>query len=229
MNEYSFNIVRGGLYMNLSKQLSITAKNNPTKTAYIFQDEKTSYLQLEGAVTKLASQLEALGYKKGDHIALVVGNSPYYVIGLYAALKLGVVVIPINPMYTAHEMKYILLNGDVKAVITMDIFMDKFVDLDEQLPSVEHYISCETGAGLYVDRHLLTTKLQSFTYIVREGDLEIDPPSLEQEDTAIILYTSGTTDKPKGAMLTHKNLYSNAKDTADYLHINGDDRFIAAL
>src|SRR5699024_9121015 len=53
--------------------------------------------------------------------------SPYYVIGLYAALKLGVVVIPINPMYTAHEMKYILLNGDVKAVITMDIFMDKFV------------------------------------------------------------------------------------------------------
>ncbi len=215
--------------MNLSKQLSITAKNNPTKTSYIFQDEKTSYLQLEGAVTKLASQLEALGYKKGDHIALVVGNSPYYVIGLYAALKLGVVVIPINPMYTAHEMKYILLNGDVKAVITMDIFMDKFVDLDEQLPSVEHYISCETGAGLDLDRHPLAAKLKSFTKLVREGDLEIDPPSLEQDDTAIILYTSGTTGKPKGAMLTHKNLYSNAKDTADYLHINGDDRVIAAL
>src|SRR5699024_2615640 len=92
-----------------------------------------------------------------------------------------------------------------------------------------HYISCETGAGLDLDRHPLAAKLKSFTKLGREGDLEIDPPSLEQDDTAIILYTSGTTGKPKGAMLTHKNLYSNAKDTADYLHINRDDRVIAAL
>lgn len=207
----------------------MTAKKNPTKTAYIFQDEETSYLQLEGAVTKFASQLEALGYEKGDHIALIVGNSPYYVVGLYGALKLGAVVIPINPMYTEHEMEYILSNGDVKAIITMDMLMDKFVDLDEQLPSVKHYISCETGAVLDLDRHPLSSKMKSFTTLVQEGSLMFTSPSLHADDTAIILYTSGTTGKPKGAMLTHKNLYSNAKDVADYLQIGNEDRSIAAL
>ncbi|PAV29269.1 long-chain fatty acid--CoA ligase [Virgibacillus profundi] len=215
--------------MNLSDQLSITAKKYPTKTAYIFQGEETSYMELEGAVIKFASRLEQLGYKKGDHIALIVGNSPYYVIGLYGALRMGLVVIPINPLYTAHEMTYILKNGDVKAVITMDILLEKFTAIADKLPKVNHYISCDSGADLKLDQNLLSSKLKSFTQLIQEGSLDYDAPELKDEDLAIILYTSGTTGKPKGAMLTHKNLFSNAKDVADYLTINGEDRVIAAL
>src|SRR5699024_10555223 len=213
--------------MNLSQQLSLTAKNHPTKTAFIFDDKETSYLELEGAVTKFASQLERLGYKKGDHIALVVGNSPYFVIGLYGALRLGAVVIPINPLYTAHEMAYILNNGDVKGVITLDILMEKFIALDSDLPEVTHYITCETGAE--ITKNQLTPKMKSFTKLIERGSMDYQGPNLDEEDTALILYTSGTTGKPKGAILTHKNLYSNAKDVADYLTIGGEDRVIAAL
>ncbi|WP_404451691.1 fatty acid--CoA ligase family protein [Virgibacillus necropolis] len=215
--------------MDLSNQLTHMAQKSPNKPAYVFQEKATTYMELEGAVTKFASRLRELGYKKGDHIALVVGNSPYYVIGLYGALRLGAVVIPINPLYTAHEMTYILKNGDVKAVITMDVLMEKFEAIAEQLPGVEHYISCESGKEVAFDEFSVLPKLKSFSKLVAEGSLDFDAPPLDEQETAIILYTSGTTGQPKGAMLTHKNLYSNAKDVADYLTINGDDRVIAAL
>src|SRR5690625_2323528 len=228
MNDYSF-IEQGGWKMNLSDQLSITARKHPDKTAFVFQDKETSYLEMEGAVRKFASQLKELGYQKGDHIALVVGNSPYYVIGMYGALRMGAIVIPINPLYTAHEMGYMLKNGDVKAVITMDVLLEKFTGIADDLPDIRHYISCETKESFELNEPVITPKMKSFSKMIEDGSPKFDAPKLDESDLAIILYTSGTTGKPKGAMLSHKNLYSNAKDVADYLTINGDDRVIAAL
>ncbi len=223
-------LMQGGLFMNLSEQLSVTAKNYPHKSAYIFQGEKTSYLELEGAVTKFASQLKALGYQRGDHIALVAGNSPHYIISLYGALRIGAVIIPVNPMYTPQELSYILNNGDVKAVITMDVLVKKFEAIKDKLPQINHYIVCETTSEMATtEEQSFPGEMKSFTNMVREGSPILDAPELNEEDVALILYTSGTTGTPKGAMLTHKNLYSNAKDTADYLAINGEDLVIAAL
>ncbi|WP_100011426.1 fatty acid--CoA ligase family protein [Lentibacillus sediminis] len=215
--------------MNLSEQLDQMAKKQPNKPAYIFQDKETTYMELEGAVQKFAASLQKLGIQKGDHIALVTGNSPYYVIGLYGALRIGAVVLPINPLYTSHELSYILDNGDVKAVITMDILLEKFAAIDGELSEIAHYIVCESAPNKQDESGLPENKLRSFTQFVENGSLGIPTPKLEDDDLAVILYTSGTTGKPKGAMLTHKNLYSNAKDVADYLTINGDDRVIATL
>jgi len=215
--------------MNISERLTQTAIENPSKAAYIFQDQETSYQELEGAVTKFASSLKDLGYEKGDHIALVTGNSPYFIIGIYGALRLGLTVIPVNPIYTVDEMSYILKNGDVKGVITMDLFVEKFEHMDESLPQISHYIIAETSQDMSWKQSSLSDKMKSFTILARAGSLELDRPTLDDEDTAVILYTSGTTGAPKGAMLTHKNLYSNAKDVADYLKYSSDDRVIAAL
>ncbi|MFC3040662.1 fatty acid--CoA ligase family protein [Virgibacillus xinjiangensis] len=216
--------------MNITEQLAVTAQSQPEKTAYVFEDKQTSYMELERSVQKFASSLTGMGLKKGDHIALVVGNSPYYVIGLYGALRLGAVVIPINPLYMANEMNYILNDGDVKAVITMDVLLEKFAAIHEQLPGVRNYISCDSGAGSSsLEDHILGPKLHSFTDLVQAGSPGWNPAEWKDDETAIILYTSGTTGKPKGAMLTHRNIYSNAKDVADYLAINGEDRVIAAL
>ncbi|SFG01353.1 long-chain acyl-CoA synthetase [Halobacillus alkaliphilus] len=214
--------------MNLSEQLSVTAQRNPSKDAYIFQGQKVSYQEFDASVTKFASRLTELGYGRHDHIALVSGNSPLFMIGLYGALRAGITVIPINPTYTADEMSYILKNGDVKAVITMDVLLELFEKMDDQL-EVYHYFTADTGSGIDLNNSSLSPKMKSFTNVLSEGKLDYAPPSLDSEDTAVILYTSGTTGKPKGAMLTHKNLYSNAVDVANYLQISSEDRVIATL
>lgn len=219
--------------MNLSSQLHETAQKLGEKPAYYFMDKESTYAELDAAVTKFASGLEKLGIQKGDHVALLLGNSPFFIIGLYGAMRLGATVIPINPIYTPDEIGYIVKNGDVKAIISLDLLVPMAEKMHAALPSVENYIICETPQGKQAGADVSTLsvypKLKSFTSVLASGDAGYRGPELEEEDTAIILYTSGTTGKPKGAMLTHKNLYSNAKDVSDYLKMNESDRVITSL
>ncbi|WP_264736819.1 fatty acid--CoA ligase family protein [Cytobacillus firmus] len=219
--------------MNLTEQLHETAIKMGNKTAYYFMDQSSTYAELDGAVTKFADGLSKLGVKRGDHIALLLGNSPHFVIGLHGALRLGATVIPINPIYTPDEIGYIVNNGDVKAVVALDLLVPLIEKMHQALPKVENFIICETpqGQASKVDLSALSafSKMKSFTQVIASGDLDFKGPELEEDETAVILYTSGTTGKPKGAMLTHKNLYSNAKDVSDYLHMNENDRVITTL
>lgn len=219
--------------MNLSSQLHETAKGSAEEIAYYFMGQSTTYAELDGAITKFASGLSKLGVRQGDHVALLLGNSPHFVISLYGALRLGATIIPVNPIYTADEIGYILNNGDVKVVVGLDLMIPLAEKVHALLPKVEHYIICPSGntAAGQVDDSGLTIypKLKSFAEVTASGDLSFQGPELAGGDTAVILYTSGTTGKPKGAMLTHTNLFSNAKDVGDYLKMNHDDRVITAL
>ncbi|PBB06093.1 long-chain-fatty-acid--CoA ligase [Salimicrobium humidisoli] len=214
--------------MNVSERLSLTAREMPGKDAYIFQGERTDYRTFDATVTKFASALGDAGFEKGDHVALISGNSPVFMIGLYGALRAGLSVIPINPTYTSKEMKYILKNGDVKGVITLDVLVSQLDVVDDEL-DVTHYFVADTGADIDLEAFTISPKMKSFTKTVEQGSTSFTPPSVDDDDLAVILYTSGTTGKPKGAMLTHKNIYSNAKDVATYLAISKEDRVIATL
>jgi long-chain acyl-CoA synthetase len=214
--------------VNLSSRLTEIATKQPTKEAYIFQGTSCTYAELNASISKFASGLSQMGVNKGDHVALLLGNSPYFVIGLYGALRAGATVIPINPIYTADEISYILNNGDVKTVIALDLLIPLLEKMEERLPQVEHMIICETPQGKE-QGIALPEKMKSFATVIADGTVTYQGPDLADDDTAVILYTSGTTGKPKGAMLTHKNLYSNAQDSANYLKISDDDRVIATL
>ncbi|MGM9924025.1 MAG: fatty acid--CoA ligase family protein [Bacillus sp. (in: firmicutes)] len=218
--------------MNLSSQLHQTALVNRDKIAYHFLDQKQTYGELDTAVTKFASGLKKLGIGKGDHVALITGNSPHYLIGFYGVLRAGATVIPINPIYTPDEIGFILLNGDVKAVITLDVLLPLVEGMDSRLPSVEHYIICETGeykGESDLSKLNVYPKLIGFMKLISKGSNDFAFPAIAEDDVAVILYTSGTTGKPKGAMLTHKNLYCNARDSGSYLKISNDDRVITVL
>ncbi|MEQ6377214.1 fatty acid--CoA ligase family protein [Bacillaceae bacterium S4-13-56] len=215
--------------MNLSSKLSQTAEQSGGKVALVFQGKETSYQELDIMISKFASSLKDMGYQQGDHVALVVGNTPHFVIGLYGALRLGLTVIPINPLYTPDELTYILKNGDAKGVITLDVLLPKFEAISQGLPDIMAYIVAETTPDAKWDGMSISPKLKPFSQVVQEGSATNDFPQLKDDDTAVILYTSGTTGKPKGAMLTQQNLYSNAQDVADYLDITNKDRVIATL
>lgn len=219
--------------MNLSAKLHETARIFAEKPAYYFMDQASTFAELDGAITKFASGLEKLGIKQGDHVALLLGNSPHFIISLYGALRLGVTVIPVNPIYTADEIGYILNNGDVKAVVALDLALPLVEKMHAFLPKIEHYVFCETKPGSLgkSDTGNLSVypKMKSFSEVIAIGELTFQGPELSDDETAIILYTSGTTGKPKGAMLTHKNLYSNAKDIGDYLKMNANDKVVTVL
>ncbi|MDG5473424.1 fatty acid--CoA ligase family protein [Jeotgalibacillus sp. ET6] len=219
--------------MNLSDRLRENAMQHGDKAAYYFMEQTASYGELNGAVNKMANSMEAMGVKKGDHIGLLLGNSPHFIVSLYAALRIGATAVPINPIYTPDEISYILRDGDVKVVVALDLLLPLVEKAHAVLPEISHYVICETSSQTQEQIENLgeeiKSKVTSFTHALAPYPPVYEGPELVQDDVAVILYTSGTTGKPKGAMLTHRNVYSNAKDTAEYLSITGEDKVIAAL
>lgn len=212
--------------MNLSDQLKQTAETHPDKHAYIYEDQAVTYEQLDQKVSLFAANLAAENINRGDHVALILGNSPEFIISYYGALRAGAVVIPINPIYTPSEIGYLLHNGDVKAIITLEQALPLVEGMAGQLSDVR--LVAYVGEGTE-EKEFANIKLKPFAGMVKEEGHEVPSFTVEKDDVAVILYTSGTTGNPKGAMLSHKNIVSNASDTADYLEFNSDDVVITAL
>lgn len=219
--------------LNLVEQIRQQAFEQPEKIAYYFMGKGTSYAELEHTVGRFAAALQDMGVKKGDHVALLLGNTPHFIISLYATMRLGATAIPINPIYTPDEISYIIQNGDVKAVIALDMLLPLVEMGMKAFPQVEGYIICETTPDIGEKYAALSDaskqKAKLFTHVLAGTAASIEPAAVHTDDTAVILYTSGTTGHPKGAMLTHGNLYSNARDVGNYLQIAGEDRVITTL
>lgn len=156
--------------MNLTTRLAQIAKQLPDKEAYVFMGERCTYQQLDAAVSRFADGLAQLGIRRGDHIALLLGNLPQFVIGLYGALRLGATVIPINPIYTPEEIGYILLNGDVKAVIGLDLLAPLFAGAKQRLPLLKQAIVCETPQGKEKGISL-SDEMKSFAEVLAAGEV----------------------------------------------------------
>ena len=219
--------------MNLVERVRQTALEQPEKHAYHFLGSDTTYGEFEETVGRFAAGLQQLGVEKGDHVAFLLGNTPHFLISLYATMRIGATAIPVNPMYTQDEIAYIIRNGDVKTVIALDLLLPLVEVGVKVLPQVENYIICETtpdvGEKLNALSDSAKEKTKLFSQILKSTANSVDPVKVEEDDVAIILYTSGTTGYPKGAMLTHRNLYSNARDVGQYLSMTSEDRVIATL
>lgn len=219
--------------MNLVSSVHDTAQTNPEKIAYRFMGQDTTYAEFDRSVSIFASALKGLGVKEGDKVAFLLGNTPHYLISLYATMRIGATAVPINPLYTPDEISFILENSDAKAVIALDQLLPLVEVASQAFPTIENYIICEMSADVGEKLAALSdsvqVKVHPFTKLMKQSTPVVEMPTIDENESAIILYTSGTTGHPKGAMLTHKNIYSNARDVGNYLGFSADDRIVATL
>lgn len=186
-----------------------------------------SYQQLEKYSLHFAAYLQnTLNLKKGDRIAIMMPNVMQYVVVLHAAIRAGLVVVNINPLYTARELKQQLTDSEVKAIVVINM---RAATLAQILPEtlIEHVIITTLGdmldfpRGFLVNfavkyiKHLVPTWhiAQSVTFkdvLAQGANLNFQPPQIGPDDLAFLQYTGGTTGIPKGAMLTHRNIIANA-------------------
>jgi len=196
----------------LHELLSIPANTYPDKAAFNFYGTEMTFWELRHAVLRMANALGNLGVRKGDRVGMNLPNCPQYLIANYAALFLGAIVVNLNPMYTAAELKHATEKAGVTTLFTFDMVLPNIRALCQQveIPRVivtkpTDYI---TGLGCSTKKSLeLDPKWHHFSELL-EGCTQTKRPRVQvnPEDPCMIQFTGGTTGLPKAAVLTHANL-----------------------
>ncbi|MCU7820849.1 long-chain-fatty-acid--CoA ligase [Kitasatospora sp. DSM 101779] len=191
---------------NLVSLLVSSARAHGERTAVRQDGTVLTYARLEDASARLAALLHADGVRPGDRVALVLPNVALFPVAYYAVLRAGAVAVPMNPLLKAREMAFVLRDSGARTVLTAPPFAYEVAEA-----------AGEAGVGsLVVEASAFDTLLGSIPPLHGVAERAAD-------DTAVILYTSGTTGTPKGAELTHRNLLSNAVTCVETLFELGPD------
>jgi len=188
--------------MDLGRMLSATASRLPNKTAVIFHDQPTTYGELNGRANQVANALIGLGIQPGDRVALYMHNLPLFIEAYYGVLKAGATVVPLNVLYKAGEVEYILRDSGARAVITFAPFAPVAVQAAASAPDLRHVIVASPQP---------VPATMAWRDVIAGAPETAPNVSVHPEDIAVICYTSGTTGSPKGAMLSHRNLLANCE------------------
>ncbi|MCM8780717.1 MAG: long-chain fatty acid--CoA ligase [Candidatus Omnitrophica bacterium] len=204
---------------NLGELLNTSARRYPQRIAVVFGQKKIRYKTLDETTSQLATGLLELGIRPKDKVAIFLDNCPEFIFAYYAILKIGAVAVPINYMFKIEEVKYILQDSQAVALITSRVNLDMAEELRLRLDSLKYIITTTKTKESILD----------FNRIKKTNTEILSKIFCAPQDLAVILYSSGTTGFPKGAMLSHYNLISNAIDSADAIKANCHDSFICIL
>ncbi|WP_256842882.1 long-chain-fatty-acid--CoA ligase [Ornithinimicrobium cryptoxanthini] len=196
---------------NLSALLEDSAATYPTRDALVMGDSRLRYAQVNGAANQVANLLAERGVGPGDKVALTCPNLPYFTIVYFGILKTGATVVPLNVLLKAREVAYHLDDSDAVAYFCFEGMPELPMAQEgaaafEQTPGCEHFIVI-TGDPTADSPIEGTTTLGA---AMAGQATTFETHDVADDDTAVILYTSGTTGQPKGAELTHANMISNA-------------------
>ena len=194
-------------YKNICDLFKAKLNKNPEKTFIIFPDKEKeySYKEFHDEFIKTSKLLQYKQLSKGDRINLIIPTSPEFVLMYFAALNLGITIVPINPDLSPDEMMYIIEDCKSKAVFYDSTLIDKVEKIGE------YKFEC----------------VQEF--IKAEKNIELNIVNINPTDEAVIIYTSGTTGNPKGAVLTHLNLLSDAKAISEWFCFTAETRTLCIL
>jgi long-chain acyl-CoA synthetase len=205
---------------NLSTLLEGSALKRPSKTALVFKDLEYTYEALNCRANQLAGGLRGIGLKRGDRVALRIHNIPEFLICHFAALKIASTVVPTNVMLKERELTHIVRDSETAALIVSYPLLQEALSVRD---------SCASLRELIVIGEAETAGTSSLSRLTENQNKDFVTEEVSRKDVAVILYTSGTTGKPKGAMLTHANLLSNAIAMAEACACSAQDVGVSAL
>ena len=202
---------------NLRSLLEERVQQAPSKD-FLFSEtdgRRFTYREFDRLVDRVATMLFAQGIGKGDVVSLLLPNSAEYIVAYFACWKIGAVAGPVNSLLKPHEMVFILGNSEAKALLVSSDSLQSINEIRHELPALSSIITFD-------DAEKATSQLA-------EAQIPLADDDLQSDDEAIIIYTSGTTGKPKGCLLTHGNLISNARQISTWLGFTPDDRLLTIM
>lgn len=219
----------------LHEYVKHNAENMPNQIAYHFYGNELTWLDLNDAIDRLAQFYMTQGIVKGDRIGLYLQNCPQYLIGHYAIQRIGAIVVPLNPMYKEAELIYIINESDLKSIIVGQELHSYIQKIADETPTLK--LTITTNYIDYLPKNPTLSFPEDFKIPKQHHEhthdlLQIlnDTAPLQSypkidiwEDVALLAFTSGTSGRPKGAMLTHgnalfktaANVYTNGMKTTD--------------
>ncbi len=217
LKNWSTNIPKSITYPAIPLQglLEQAAESHLEKTALVYREHEITYAQLNQFSNQFSNALSKLGVRKGDRIALYLPNVPQFVIAYFGSLKAGAVVTAISPLHREREVEYQLCDSGAKTIVTLDTLQPIVAKVSEKT-QIKHVI-------------VIKPEDSGFSELLAGASLKRPNIEVYPDDLAVLQYTGGTTGTAKAAMLTHRNLVSNAKQFAAMIKGTGNDVFLTAL
>lgn len=200
--------------MNIAQMIEKNVRRIPYWPAVLSEIAKYTWEEYNRLVNKMGNALRKQGVSKGDRVAVCLPNSPEYLITYFAIVKLGAIAVPFNVMFKSAEITYIVNNSEAKVLVALvGETINSIMEMKNRIPLIERII--------LVGEHELDNVL-SFPQILEGESDELELVDCAPDDVVTILYTSGTTGQPKGAMLTHNNFYKMAELNSCYVNLITD-------
>ncbi|HSP98012.1 MAG TPA: AMP-binding protein, partial [Candidatus Dormibacteraeota bacterium] len=191
----------------------------PDKLAVVDGARRFTYRELQARAFRLANALRGLGIGQGDRVCILSPNSHFFIESFYGTSLIGAVLVPLNYRLIAADHEYILNHAGVRCVLVDSEYTGVVDGIRPTLGTVEHWICASDEGGApagWVD----------WEAWIAAADAAAPPPppvAIDEDDLVSINYTSGTTARPKGVMLTHRNCYLNAYNLIAHLGVRHDD------
>jgi len=193
--------------LNVATLLHESAGRYPGKAAVAVGDTTMTYAEVHGAAQRFAGALRELGIHRGQHVALLLPNVPHFTIAYYGILAAGAVVVPLNVLLTPDEVAYHLNDSDSVAIVAWEGFFDSAAAGFARAESCHHLVIAKADPTDVSAPEGVSNMMA----LIGGADPYMDFAPTMPDDPAVILYTSGTTGYPKGAELTHFNMFFNAR------------------
>ncbi|MBX9693710.1 MAG: long-chain-fatty-acid--CoA ligase [Cyanobacteria bacterium] len=230
-----FELSRGSSSMSgVAEILRERVRKSPESPAIFFGKREISVSQLWSRTTAFAKVLVLAGIEPGDKVGLMLPNDPDFVVAFFAVARLGATMVAINPLLKVDEVRHIIADSGAKAVILHERLTEVIESALPDLSSLEHLIITGEGVVTVPEDRIRVTRIDTTRMNDEVGEedsgLKLDfDVSVDKDDLAVLVYTSGTTGKPKGAMLTHGCLRAAVEMRGRVIPCSTKDRVLTVL